>query len=189
MARCLTCREKFDQKYMRQKHCNEKPDCIMAEAAYKKQKREEQQERQREKAKLRPKKQPKVYVLKKSKPKQVSSKQSKIENDYHKMLKVFDEVTEPICTGCGRHQGGEIALSHSHIISRADCKRIGRPDLIADDQNITYHCLDLGLHVGCHKKHEQGDKSLLDWNSKLEYVKGVCEEIGDMTLYNKLLLK
>jgi len=135
------------------------------------------------------KKTPKTVSIKKSRPKPMSKKQVKIESDYHKMLKVYDANTEPKCTGCNRYQGGDIALSHSHVISRADCKRYGRPDLISDPRNIRLHCLDLGEHVGCHRRHEQRDNTLLDWEDKLAFVYEICVEIENDELVNKLLLK
>lgn len=135
------------------------------------------------------KKPPKPFSAKKSAPKKLSSKQKSIENDYHKTLKEFDENTEPICTGCERYQGGDIKLSHSHIISKADCKRYGRPDLISDPRNITFHCLDFGDNIGCHGRHEQRDKTLLDYEVKLLFVIEICSEVGNNELANKLILK
>lgn len=190
MARCKTCREKFDQKYVGQKNCDKYEECREAEKQLRLEKFNEQKKRQLLKQKNRPRKvlnHKKIAQLKRTRVNQQSKKQAAIEREYHAMLQIYDEVTEPVCTGCGKYSG-VVALSHSHIISRADCKRIGRPDLIADDRNIKYHCLDLGEHKGCHRKHEARDKTLLDWDEKLEFVKGICEEIGDMTLYNKLLL-
>lgn len=222
MARCQTCGERFDQKYIGQKNCDGSDECKEAERELKNEKIRKYQEKYKQRQKNRPQGVLKVVnnlspeavrrlrkafkethgpgkklvvvnqkplAAKKSRPKQVSQKQAAIEREYHKMLEIFDLNTEKKCSGCGRWQGGDIALSHSHIISRADCKRIGRPDLIADDRNVVYHCLDLGEHVGCHRKHEARDKSLLDWQEKLEFVKGICEEVGDMTLYNKLIMK
>ena len=105
------------------------------------------------------------------------------------MLKDYDMNTKPICTGCGRYQGGDIRLSHSHIISRADCKRYARPDLISDKRNIAFHCLDFGEHTGCHGRHERRDATLLDYEDKLKFVYEICVEIENDELVNKLIMK
>ena len=52
-----------------------------------------------------------------------------------------------VCAGCGRAQGGAIKLSHSHLVPRAYNEQ-----LIAEPDNIAYHCLDWGTHQGCHGK-------------------------------------
>ena len=59
--------------------------------------------------------------VKKSKPKQISTKQAEINKLYKLTCIDMDHVTEPVCTGCLKYQGGDIKLSHSHIISREDC--------------------------------------------------------------------
>lgn len=117
---------------------------------------------------------------KKIKPiKSISKKQTIIENKYRKTLKEIDSSREKVCTGCGRHQGGDIKLSHSHIISRADCKRIGKPELIYHPDNITYHCLDFGTHEGCHRKWENPAKRylLLDYRDNLKKIKKLAPEL------------
>ncbi|MEK6881517.1 MAG: hypothetical protein AABY22_17980 [Nanoarchaeota archaeon] len=137
----------------------------------------------KEKQKNKPKKafvfKPKKIVFKKIK---ATSKQNKINSDYSETIrKIYDE-RELICTGCGNHQGGEIKLSNSHIISRKQCQQIGRPDLIADERNITYHCLDFGNHKGCHLKWETAQKvTLLDYEKNMLYIKSI-----DNSLYEQL---
>lgn len=187
MPRCLTCREKFEVKTFGQKSCLAKPKCIEDEM----QRRKDIQQKRVEKIVSKPKtvKPIKKYVFKRVEVKKRSSKQKLIDKDYIDTIQLIDSNTDPICTGCGRYQGGDIRLSHSHIISRADCKRIGRVDLISDKRNITFHCLDFGLHVGCHRKHEQRDQSLLDWESKLEFIRQICEEINNFELLNKLIIR
>lgn len=123
----------------------------------------------------------KIYKSKKKlKPiKQVSSKQSTIERAYKLTCIDMDYTTEPVCTGCLRYQGGNIKLSHSHIISRADCKRIGREDLISDRENLTYHCLTFAENTGCHQKWENPieRKTLNDYKKNIAYIKSINEEL------------
>ena len=112
--------------------------------------------------------------------KQISSKQSEINRLYKLTCIDMDYTTEPVCTGCLKYQGGDIKLSHSHIISREDCKRIGREDLIYDRDNLTYHCLCWGENgEGCHRKHENPvqRKTLDDYKKNMEYIKSISEEL------------
>ncbi len=187
MPRCKTCREKFIPRSFNQKNCDKTEECKQAEIDL----RQEAQQKRIDKARDKPKvlKPIKQFTAKKSRPKSRSAKQSIIENNYHKTLEIMDSNTEPKCTGCGRYQGGDIKLSHSHIISRADCKRYGRPDLISDLRNLTYHCLDFGENIGCHRRHEQRDETLLDYEDKLKFVYEICVEIENDELVNKLILK
>lgn len=117
--------------------------------------------------------------IKKSKPKQISTKQAEINKLYKLTCIDMDYTTEPVCTGCLKYQGGDIKLSHSHIISREDCKRIGRIDLVYTRENLTYHCLDMGEHTGCHRKHESPveRKTLADYQKNIEYIKSISEEL------------
>lgn len=129
---------------------------------------------EKDREKLLPKKK------KKQKPiKQISSKQVPIERAYRLTCIDMDHTTEPICTGCGRYQGGDIKLSHSHLISRADCQRIGKSELISERDNLTYHCMTYAGHVGCHNKWESPvDRvNLLDYEKNIEYIKSVSEEM------------
>ncbi len=120
-------------------------------------------------------KQPKSEKKKPKAIKKVSGKQSVIERAYHITCADMDYTTEPVCTGCLQYQGGDIKLSHSHIISRADCKAIGREDLISDRDNLTYHCLDFGENTGCHRKWENPKEriTLADYEKNLQYIKTI----------------
>ena len=120
-----------------------------------------------------------AFISIKKKPKQISSKQAEINKLYKLTCIDMDYTTEPVCTGCLRYQGGDIKLSHSHIISREDCKRIGRPELIYDRRNITYHDMDFGEHEGCHRKWENPVlRSLLnDYDKNIQYIKSISEEL------------
>jgi hypothetical protein len=111
--------------------------------------------------------------------KQVSEKQAPIERAYRLTCIDMDHTTEPFCTGCGKYQGGDIKLSHSHLISRADCKRIGRPDLISERENLKYHCIDFGMNKGCHGKWENPSErhTLLDYEENIAYIKSVSPEM------------
>lgn len=109
-------------------------------------------------------------VLPKPKPiKKVSNKQKLINNEYYTMLKEYDKEVPKICTGCKtttKH------LTHSHIISRADCISYGRPDLYSDKNNLRYHCLD------CHTLWESKKRYvLLDYKKNIEYVRKMIPEL------------
>lgn len=121
-------------------------------------------------------------VRKRNKVKAVSTQQQELNKAYFNVCNEIGNERERICTGCGRHEGGEVRLSHSHIISRQECRNIGRVDLIADKNNIVYHCMDFGNHKGCHNNWENPDKRsmLLDYERNMEYIKSVSIE-----LYNK----
>lgn len=111
--------------------------------------------------------------------KKISTKQLEINRLYKLTCIDMDHVTEPVCTGCLKYQGGDIKLSHSHIISREDCKRIGRPELIYDRDNLTYHCLDFGENIGCHGKWENPVKriELGDYIQNMKYIKSINGEL------------
>ena len=123
---------------------------------------------------------------KKQKPiKQVSTEQRLINNAYKAMCIEMDHSTEPLCSGCGKYQGGDIRLSHSHIISREDCRRIGRLDLISTRDNLHYHCMSFGDNTkGCHSKWESPveRKTLLDYEENINYIKSI-----DRGLYLKYI--
>jgi len=118
-------------------------------------------------------KQPKMQYIKR-----ISSKQLHINKDYYNTLKEFDMVTEKFCTGCGKWEP-VIKLSHSHIISRADCANYNRMDLYSDPRNITYHCLSFGdNHVGCATKWENSERvTLLDYEKNIAFVKQEIPEL------------
>ncbi len=129
------------------------------------------------------KKIPKSAFTKKQKPiKQLSVKQAQIEREYKKTCIDMDYTEEKVCSGCNRFQGGDIRLSHSHIISRADCKGIGRPELISLRENLTYHCMTFAGNKGCHSKWENPKerKTLLDYEKNINFIKSISEE-----MYNK----
>jgi len=104
-----------------------------------------------------------------------------LKEEYKKVCDKIDNERDHLCTGCGTHE----ALSHSHIISRKDCAAINRLDLIVDEKNITFHCIDRGHLKGCHQKWESKNeeimKTLLDYEDNMNYVKSIDEK-----LYNRL---
>lgn len=119
----------------------------------------------------------KSTALKRQSVKKISGKQGEINRAYALTCADMDYTTEPVCTGCLQYQGGDIKLSHSHIISREDCKRIGREDLISDRENITYHCMDFGENKGCHGKWENPvlRSTLEDYENNIQYIKKIDE--------------
>lgn len=128
------------------------------------------------------KKPKKIYRIK------VSLKQQEIKKNLSIAYNEIDSERELICTGCNKYQGGDIRLSHSHIISQKDCKLIGKPELIYDKKDITYHCVDFGNNIGCHRKWESKDpkimSTLLDYESNMIFIKSQSIE-----LYNKIVNK
>lgn len=114
--------------------------------------------------------------------KKISNEQAIIERLYKICITDIDYTREPVCSGCLRYQGGDIKLSHSHIISRKECKEIGKPELIYNENNIQFHCMDFGEHVGCHLKHENPKKrkDLMDYDQNMKYIRTQSIE-----LYNK----
>lgn len=62
----------------------------------------------------------------------------------------MDLNSDSVCAGCGQFQGGDIVLSHAHIVSRNRCKQIGKPELIYNPDNIVYLCMDFMEQKGCH---------------------------------------
>ncbi len=92
-----------------------------------------------------------------------SKKQSAIDRELRFVYREMAETRRHICTGCGTpHQ-----LSHSHLIPRSR-----RRDLVADINNITYHCLS------CHKKWESGvmANEMYDFHRNMEYIKSADSE-------------
>lgn len=130
----------------------------------------------------RQKKPKKIYKFK------TSSKQIEIKKQLHNTYSEIDNEREPICTGCSKFQGGDIRLSHSHIISQKDCKAIGKPELIYDKRDITFHCLDFGENEGCHRKWESKDPAIMstlhDYDVNMQFIKNQSIE-----LYNKIVNK
>lgn len=108
-----------------------------------------------------------------------SSKGFDIQKKYIEMCKEFDRVTPKVCVGCGKKEG-EVMLSHSHIISRADAKGIGMPELIYDKNNIQYLCLSMGdNHIGCHLSWESKSlrTSILCYQKNIEYISKISSEL------------
>ena len=118
--------------------------------------------------------------------KKLSGKQAVIQAKYILTIADMDYTHEKVCSGCLRYQGGEIKLSHSHIISRQDCHNIGKPELIYEPENITYHCMDFGNHRGCHSKWESATNrhTLLDYLKNIEIVRKFASEL--LTKYKTL---
>lgn len=112
---------------------------------------------------------------KKKSVKKISEQQKIINELYKKTCEEIDNTREHICSGCGRNN----SLSHSHIISRQDCKNYGLLSLIADKRNITFHCIDNGEIKGCHLKWENPKerKQLLDYKRNIIFIKAINQEI------------
>lgn len=110
--------------------------------------------------------------------KRVSEKQVVINTKYSEMLNKFDMDTPRVCVGCGKHEG-VVSLSHSHIISRADCKAYGMPELIYSPKNIQYLCMSIGdNHVGCHDKwHGKERIELKCYQNNISYISGISSEL------------
>lgn len=123
--------------------------------------------------------------IKKTRINNKSQKGKEINDAYIEIIKEIDQEREMVCDGCGRHQGGEIRLSHSHIISRQECHNIGKPELIYDKRNIQLHCMTFGNHKGCHEIWEGPQKHLLlDFDQNMKFIKSI-----DQTLYRQKLNK
>jgi len=126
--------------------------------------------------KEKPKKPVKIYQLKQTRPKQVSSKKKESNITLAEVYEQIAQTREHVCTGCGTTKH----LSHSHIIRRGK-----REDLECDPNNITYHCLSIGKE-GCHDRHESCDyfkmSTLLDFQKNMEYIESI-----DIQHYNYLL--
>lgn len=120
----------------------------------------------------------KPIIFKKTPRKPIKIRKRPIDTIYSSVIKEIANEREKICTGCGKYQGGDIRLSNSHLISRKHCQEIGRIDLIADKNNITYHCMDFGNNEGCHRKWEGPRKiELLDYKVNMSYVKSINSEL------------
>ena len=101
--------------------------------------------------------------------KAISKKQSAVNRELKKVYKELSESRGHYCTGCGR---SDVSLSHSHLIPRSR-----RPDLVAQKDNITYHCLDNGERKGCHTIWESHERyKLLDYHRNMEYILEVDTE-------------
>lgn len=122
-----------------------------------------------------------LYKVKKKQKsiKKLSPKQAEIEHKYKLVCIDMDYVEEKVCSGCLRYQGGDIKLSHSHIISRKECKEIGKPELIYERENIVYHCMDFGENEGCHRLWENPKRRhiLEDYEKNLKVIKKFAPEL------------
>ena len=100
--------------------------------------------------------------------KKISDKQKK---EKRRLTIIYNEIADErghYCTGCGRSTN----LSHSHLIPRSR-----RKDLVTDKRNITYHCLSIGEHKGCHDMWETKERDkLLDYCKNMEYILEVATE-------------
>ena len=100
--------------------------------------------------------------------KKISDKQKNIKR---RLAVIYNELSEErghYCTGCGRTGN----LSHSHLIPRSR-----RKDLVTDKRNITYHCLSIAEHKGCHDMLESKERvKLLDYHKNMEYILEVDTE-------------
>lgn len=117
--------------------------------------------------------------------KPIRIKSDKQKESDKKLRQVYEKIgldRERKCEGCHK-QEGQVILSHSHTIPRSR-----RKDLIADKNNIGYHCLSMGEHIGCHDKFASGNleimNKLFDFESRMEYIKSNDEEY-----YNLLVTK
>jgi hypothetical protein len=90
------------------------------------------------------------------------------------------------CSGCTRTNQ---PMSHSHTISQARCKLLGKTELIWDVRNIEFECFEgpCSKPTACHNKWEVGSlevkKTLINFTRKLEYIK-----LHDQETYRKLTL-
>ena len=101
--------------------------------------------------------------------KKISDKQKK---EKRRLSIIYNQISLErghYCSGCGRY---DVPLSHSHIIPRSR-----RKDLVTDKRNITYHCLSIGEHKGCHDMWETKERvKLLDYHKNMEYILEVDTE-------------
>lgn len=117
-----------------------------------------------------------------------TKKQNEIDIRYKITCDEMDRKQEHQCSGCGRYQGGNIILSHSHVISRKDCKDIGKIELIYSVDNLRYHCLDFAENVGCHRKWENPSQRYLlsDYGYNIAYIKNVAPELIQKYISNEI---
>lgn len=106
----------------------------------------------------------------------VSNAQAKDNRRLIEVYKNIDRDRPRICTGCGCREN----LSHSHIVSRKD------HELMAEEKNITFHCLSMGNKTGCAFKWEQTGQrlQLRDYIKNMEYIKSVR-----MDLFRTMIVK
>lgn len=110
--------------------------------------------------------------------------QVEINRNLRQVYKFIDSSRERCCQGCNNYTK---PLSHSHIISVARCKELGKAELIYDEDNLEIECFGAPSSnpTECHNIWESGDleikKSLLNFNRKLQYIK-----INDPETYRKI---
>lgn len=112
------------------------------------------------KPKIKPKLKSKIRI------KAISSEQKTINENINITYTIIDRDRPQQCESCHKWNVG---LDHSHTISRARCKQLGRDELMWDVDNIILECRD------CHTVWENAswhDKSkLLTWERKLEFIR------------------
>lgn len=100
--------------------------------------------------------------------------QAEVNYNYKETCFLIDNTREHICEGCGR---GGVPLSHSHTISRARCKELGKIELYWDPDNLFLECFGAPSSnpTECHNMWEvsglEKKKKLLNFDRKLEYIK------------------
>lgn len=103
-------------------------------------------------------------LTKKSPPKKVSDKQTKINAELSKIKQRLIKKHGYVCQGCGVHT---TCLELSHIIRRSS-----RPDLITDEGNCTLHCNR--FINNCHGKWDSNNaelmSSLLDYERNMSFI-------------------
>ena len=107
----------------------------------------------------------------------VSVKQSEINKRYKAMcIEMDNSDIEKVCSGCG---SGSFPLSHSHLISKNDCVKIGRPELIYDPKNVVYHCMSINEHTGCHDYWHSNTQriNLLDYQKNIEWISEIDKDM------------
>ncbi len=111
--------------------------------------------------------------------------QIEINKNLKEVYKYIDLDRLPICQGCNSPHNPP--LSHSHTISQARCKSLGKTELIWDEENIEIECFGAPSSnpTECHNIWEVSNlemkKTLFNFKKKLEYIK-----IHDQETYKKL---
>lgn len=81
------------------------------------------------------------------------------------LTKVYEELAlerPHVCSNCGV----SFRLSHSHLVPRSI-----NQNLIAEKNNIQFHCLSLGEKIGCHEKWSSMNAVFMkDFMSNMAYI-------------------
>lgn len=99
----------------------------------------------------------------------------------------IDETRLPFCEGSGKTG---VPLSHSHTISQARCKQLGKAELIWDEDNIFLEEFEAPTSnpTASHNVWELGNiekkTTLVNFDKKLEYIK-----LHDIEQYMKLVIQ